>query len=56
VVLFFALQRAFIAGLGGSADRGLAYEARVDSALDALADHLEAHLDVAAVLEMARAR
>ncbi|HUK10160.1 MAG TPA: cobyric acid synthase [Stellaceae bacterium] len=49
-------RRAFIAALGGKADQGLIYEAQVDSALDALADHLDAHLDVPALLEIARAR
>jgi adenosylcobyric acid synthase len=51
-----AFRRGFIAELGGIADQGLFYEAQVDSALDALADHCEAHLDVAALLEIARAR
>jgi adenosylcobyric acid synthase len=34
----------------------LAYEARVEQALDALADHLEAHLDVDAIVAIARTR
>lgn len=34
----------------------LAYEARVETALDALADHLEAHLDIDALLAIARRR
>jgi adenosylcobyric acid synthase len=51
-----AFRRGFTAALGGIADQGLYYEAQVDSALDALADHCEAHLDVSALLEIARAR
>jgi adenosylcobyric acid synthase len=51
-----AFRRAFLERLGGSADATLAFEARVESALDALADHCEAHLDVAGLLEIARAR
>jgi adenosylcobyric acid synthase len=34
----------------------LAYEARIETALDALADHLEAHLDIAQILKIARSR
>jgi adenosylcobyric acid synthase len=34
----------------------LAYERRVETALDALADHLEAHLDIEALLAIARRR
>ena len=49
-------RRAFLERLGGNADAMLAYEARVESALEALADHCEAHLDVARLLEIARAR
>ncbi len=49
-------RRAFLERLGGKADAALAYEARVESALEALADHCEAHLDVAGLLEIARAR
>jgi len=49
-------RRAFLERLGGKADAALAYEARVESALDALADHCEAHLDVGRLLEIARAR
>ncbi len=51
-----AFRRAFLERLGGSADATLAFEARVESALDALADHCETHLDVAGLLEIARAR
>jgi adenosylcobyric acid synthase len=49
-------RRGFLERLGGKADAALAYEARVESALEALADHCEAHLDVPALLEIARAR
>ena len=34
----------------------LAYEARIEEALDALADHLEAHLDIEQILKIARSR
>ncbi len=49
-------RRAFLERLGGTADAALAYEARVESALDALADHCETYLDVPALLEIARGR
>ena len=49
-------RRAFLERLGGKADAALVYETRIDSALDALADHCEAHLDVGRLLEIARAR
>ena len=49
-------RRGFLERLGGKADAALVYEARVESALEALADHCEAHLDVARLLEIARAR
>ena len=39
----------------GGASR-LAYEARIEEALDALADHLEAHLDLDRILAIARSR
>jgi adenosylcobyric acid synthase len=51
-----AFRRAFIAGLGGVGDTALAYEARIETTLDALAAHLERHLDVARLLEIAHAR
>ena len=48
------------AWLGGIAGRGLVagpgYEASVEAALDALARHLECHLDIAALLALARSR
>jgi adenosylcobyric acid synthase len=49
-------RRAFLERFAGKADATLVYEARVESALEALADHCEAHLDVLRLLEIARAR
>jgi adenosylcobyric acid synthase len=51
-----AFRRAFLARLGGAGDAALDYERRIDATLDALADHLEASLDVPRLLEIARAR
>jgi adenosylcobyric acid synthase len=51
-----AFRGAFLRSLGAMADATLIYDERVESALDALADHCEAHLDMAALLEIARAR
>ncbi|HEY4204117.1 MAG TPA: cobyric acid synthase [Xanthobacteraceae bacterium] len=49
-----AFRRAWLKNFGVASS--LAYEQRVEAALDALADHLEAHLDIAALLEIARRR
>ena len=49
-----AFRRAWLADLGIVS--ALAYETRIDTALDALADHLEAHLDIDALLAIARRR
>ncbi len=49
-------RRAFLTRLGANADSGLGYNATVETTLDALADHLEAHLDVEQILSVARAR
>lgn len=46
-------RAAFLRGLGVAAS-GVSHAASVQSALDALADHLEAHLDVDAILAAAR--
>jgi adenosylcobyric acid synthase len=48
-----AFRRAFLARLG-AAPRELAYEATIDDTLDQLADHLEASLDLDAILAAAR--
>jgi adenosylcobyric acid synthase len=49
-----AFRKAWLANLGIAST--LAYESQIESALDALADHLEAHLDIDAVLKIARSR
>ncbi|MGA0594768.1 cobyric acid synthase [Enterovirga sp. CN4-39] len=49
-----SFRRAFLAGLGVSSE--LAYEAQVETALEALADHVEEHLDLDRMLALARAR
>jgi adenosylcobyric acid synthase len=47
-----AFRAAFLAGLGAAS--GLSYRATVEEVLDRLADHIEAHLDVAGLLALAR--
>jgi adenosylcobyric acid synthase len=49
-------RHAFLARLKARAPSGLAYEAGIEAALDALAEHLEAHLDLDALLALARSR
>lgn len=49
-----AFRQAFLSGFGQTST--IAYEARVDAALDALADHLEASLDLDLLYELARGR
>jgi adenosylcobyric acid synthase len=49
-----AFRKAWLAHLGIAST--LAYEVQIESALDALADHLEAHLDIEAILGIARSR
>jgi len=46
-------RRAFIAGLGGQALPEFAFEAEIEATLDALARHLEANLDMEALLGIA---
>ena len=48
-----AFRRAFLAQLG-SAPSGFAYAESIEATLDALAAHLEAHVDVAGLLSRAR--
>ena len=48
-----AFRRAFLARLGAEAG-AVAYEQLVETTLDALADHLEQHLDLAGLLAAAR--
>ncbi|EKE45396.1 cobyric acid synthase [Oceaniovalibus guishaninsula JLT2003] len=47
-----AFRAAWLAGFGTPSRGG--YEAGVDATLDALARHLESHLDVAALIAAAR--
>jgi adenosylcobyric acid synthase len=49
-----AFRKAWLANLGIAST--LAYEARIEIALDALADHFETHLDVDQMLKIARSR
>ena len=49
-----AFRKAWLANLGIASS--LAYESRIESALEALADHLEAHLDIETILNIARKR
>jgi len=46
-------RRAFLARLGVEGG-AVAYDSRVEAVLDGLADHLEQHLDLAALLAAAR--
>jgi adenosylcobyric acid synthase len=45
-----------LADLGAPAQSDFAYEAAVDATLDALAEHLEANIDVEVLLAIAQAR
>ncbi len=49
-----AFRRAFLAKLGARATAS--YEAGVDATLDGLADHLQAHIDLDAILAIAQSR
>ncbi|HUZ72913.1 MAG TPA: cobyric acid synthase [Stellaceae bacterium] len=49
-------RRAFLKRLGGGGDPALAWDDRIETTLDALADHLEAALDVPRLVALARAR
>jgi adenosylcobyric acid synthase len=49
-------RRSFLARLGAVADPGLLFAAAIEATLDSLASHIEAHLDIARILEIARLR
>ncbi|KIZ36169.1 MULTISPECIES: cobyric acid synthase [Rhodopseudomonas] len=49
-----AFRKAWLAQLGIAST--LAYDSQIETALDALADHLEAHLDIEQILKIARLR
>ena len=49
-----AFRKAWLAGLGIASQ--LAYETQIEQALDALADHVEAHLDVEGLIAIAKER
>jgi adenosylcobyric acid synthase len=51
-----AFRRAFLTRLGAAADPALVDDQRVENALDALARHLELHVDLDALLKVAHAR
>ena len=49
-----AFRRVFLDRFGAASR--FAYETRIEAALDVLADHLEAHLDIDRILAIARRR
>jgi adenosylcobyric acid synthase len=49
-------RHAFLARLKARAPSGLFFERQIETTLDALADHLEAHVDLDGLLALARAR
>ncbi len=51
-----AFRHGFLSRLRGRAVGGIAFEAEVERVLDGLADHLETHLDLDALLAVARRR
>jgi adenosylcobyric acid synthase len=51
-----AFRRSFLQRLGAAADAGLVYAEAIEATLDELADHLETHLNVERILEIARSR
>ena len=51
-----AFRHAFLARLRKREPSGLAFEQQIEATLDALADHLEAHVDLDGLLALARSR
>jgi adenosylcobyric acid synthase len=49
-------RHAFLTRLKHRAASGVAYEAGIETLLDRLADHLERHLDLARILDIARGK
>jgi adenosylcobyric acid synthase len=49
-------RHAFLARLKARAPSGLIFGQQIDATLDALADHLEAHVDLDGLLAAARSR
>jgi adenosylcobyric acid synthase len=49
-------RHAFLSRLRDRSVSGVAYEEELEQVLDSLADHLEAHLDLKRILEMAGVR
>ena len=49
-------RHAFLSGIVSRQASGIGYERDIESVLDDLADHLEAHLDLERILRVARAR
>jgi adenosylcobyric acid synthase len=49
-----AFRHAYLAGLKPRAATGIGYDHEIESSLDALADHLAAHLDLDRILDVAR--
>jgi adenosylcobyric acid synthase len=51
-----AFRHAFLRRLKAREPSGLAFEQQIEATLDALADHLETHVDLDGLLALARAR
>jgi adenosylcobyric acid synthase len=49
-------RHAFLARLQDRVASGLSFERQIETTLDALADHLEAHVDLDGLLALARSR
>jgi adenosylcobyric acid synthase len=49
-----AFRHAYLSGLKARSASGISYDHEIESTLDALADHLVAHLDVERILDIAR--